>query len=671
MKKKVVVFTIFFLSFSLLSFFLFADKTASKADIKREARQASVQPMFDVPVFKVYFTEPLEEEKDISRKDLLDLINLQNKEREILKEELENKIAEAVKNEREFQDKERYRSYLTKIEKVGVLSYGRDSIILGSLTPKWARFPKRVITVYKNERSEVKSWENEEDIYTISESANVSPTTAKEIVAKLQLKGYSISKDKESTSEVKLLWFNEGWDKLPTELNWLVYIDDDKSNLISGYDPRGILNIRAIPEGKRVNVKAGYLDLYDEFKPKAKDIIKKEEQIFKLKKELSEKEKEWKEEIEEIKKELEEATKKEIPKRDISDATVIDVMTGSVSLERFWYRTAASGIFLGNKKVRSEMSGYQSGFVDIHSFSGEEKGFILTNAHVATMAINVETYVSKDKEVMWIVLPAFSSIRYTQDSDMYGSPAQILAIDNRPVASWDYDCAVMVTSKVPGYNKAVKLGDSNKVQEGDRVTMVGNPAMLQKFLTEGSVANTDYSLMKSHLIDFYLNSGMSRNSYNWILNTNFWFDTPIGTGGTSGSGVWAMSGSEKGKVIAIHHAGIVRPNIFASDVKQGKKLDIKKFNSLSKGILVDVIKKEYKELLSDFDYSSAKFSIGFDEFINKNPTFESLMYKRGGQELSGLNAGIKINNVKKFLQERGLDPKEFGWEKAGDSYWER
>lgn len=82
--------------------------------------------------------------------------------------------------------------------------------------------------------------------------ANVSPTVAKEIVSKLQLEGYSIYKETVDTkSEVKLLWFSDGWGSSRIiELPWSVTADDSNENLITGYDPRGILEIRTLQKIK-------------------------------------------------------------------------------------------------------------------------------------------------------------------------------------------------------------------------------------------------------------------------------------------------------------------------------------------------------------------------------------------------------------------------------------
>jgi S1-C subfamily serine protease len=646
--------------------------STTQDSIKQEARQASVQPIFDVPVYKISFTKPLEEETTITRDELKDLVNLQKKDRKRLQEELTAEIENAILEEREFQNRNRYKNFLTDIEVWGIPTSGGDKVLLGPLAPKWAKFPEKVIVVSKIDKNEVRL-DIEKDILAISELANVSSTVAKSIVSRLQSEGFSLSKlTKDTKSEIKLLWFQGGWhDPYPVELKWSVTVEGDNTNLIHGYDPRGILEICPIEEGRRVKVVAGYHDLIEEFKPKAKELVDKDKYIKKLEKKLKEKEKEWKDEFDELKKKLCEATKEEKEKRDISKATTHDLMTGNVKLERFWYKTAASGIFLGNSKVTDRMQGHQSWSANVHFKYDDEKAFILTNAHVAEMAVSFEIFVSRDKEVMWLLLPAISSVRYTQDSDMYGSPAQVLAIDDRLVSSWDYDCAIMVTSKVPSFTGQVKLGDSDRVKEGSKVVMVGNPSMLQKFLTVGNVANTNYSLTKSHLIDRYLGCGLNRGSYNWLLNTNFWFDTSIGTGGTSGSGVWALDGSEKGKVIAIHHAGIVRPNSFASEVSVGSHVNKRRFNSFPRTSLEEVPLEDWKKLLLGFSHKKAKFSLGYEDFTKDNPSFIEVMQKGRGQEIAGLNAGIKINSIKRFLQERGLDPKEFGWEKASNSYWRR
>jgi hypothetical protein len=635
-------------------------------EIKHEARRSSVQPMFDVPVIKASFTYPIRQEESLTPEQLLEK---QNKMRDELNEEIKKTVDEAIKAEREFQNKDRYKSYLTSFEKYGVEPYGEDKIILGAITPKWAKFPERVLTVYKAEKTTV-SVHDEKDVLAVSDLANVSPRVAKNIISRLQTDGYSIHKRKvDLDAEVKLIWFRSGWeDPRPQELKWSVTIDGNPPNLIKGYDTRGILEIFPVPSGKTVKVVAEYHDLYDDFKPKAQEIINKERIIDRLKEELDRKEKQFKKDIEQLEKQIKEE-KEDKYKRDITTATLMDVMRGTVKLEQFWYRTAASGIFLGNSKIREGMYGYSWRGIDVHSVYGQEKAFVLTNAHVANMSINYELHVSEDKEVMWIILPAWTSIRHTQDSDMYGSPAQMLAIDDRPVSSWDYDCAVMVTSKVPGYNHTVKLGDSDKVTEGDMVTMVGNPSMTQKFLTQGVVANTDYSLMKSHLIDRFLYKGIPRAAYNWLMNTNFWFDTPIGTGGTSGSGVWALSGSEKGKVIAIHNAGLSRPTLFTEvNISSGvDNIDVNLFTNKSVRIF-SLKKDDWKDVISEPN-RDLKFVLTLDEFVEENPSF--VLTRSGYQELSGMNAGIKINDVKRYLQERGLDPEEFGWEKADRDYWQR
>lgn len=128
----------------------------STSDIKTEARQASVQTMFDVPLYRVSFTRPLAEEKAVTKDDLKDILEQQKEAREELKKVIEEKIEEAIKSEREFQSKDRYRSYLTDIEKYGVLPIGNNRIILGTLAPKWAKFPEAVLPVCKVEKFRIK-----------------------------------------------------------------------------------------------------------------------------------------------------------------------------------------------------------------------------------------------------------------------------------------------------------------------------------------------------------------------------------------------------------------------------------------------------------------------------------------------------------------------------------
>ncbi|MFH1838798.1 MAG: serine protease, partial [Patescibacteria group bacterium] len=485
--------------------------------------------------------------------------------------------------------------------------------------------------------------------------------------------GYSISKeDVKDDSEIKLIWYNDGWDdKYPATLDWKVSYPDEKINKIRNYDSRGIIETTSISDDpnefgklKVVKIKVGYFDLLDEFKPKTQEIENLNKEIETLKNQINR----WKEE--------DEKRKAEEPKskRDISNVTWSDVRMGTVKAEELWIYSAASGIFLGNMKTKDKMWGSQWG----RRYLIEDKtmGVVLTNAHVSQMASTLEVYVSEDKEIMWIVFPGWPSVRYTQDSDQYGSPAPALIINDQYVHSMDYDCGILVTSAVPQYekNKAI-LGDSDKVNEGDSVIMVGNPMLAQKFMTEGIVANKNYTMLKSALTDRYLGAKwFDRSWFNWLLNSNWWFDAPIGIDGTSGSGVWAMEGSERGKVVALHNMGLISrtasKNIFLSE---SKEMDFDKFGILNDDkyqIKLKDFAEEYKDKLFKKDgFKSEKFSKTLDDF-DDGLTLE-IMQHTGYYDISGMNAGIPINGIKRFLQERGLDPEHFGFEGAKKEYWEK
>jgi len=611
-------------------------------ETKEAARRASVQTVFDIPVLKASFTSPLEE-------PLLTLVEINTL--------LQQKIKEAIDAERELQAKDKYSSFLTSIINYGFKPYSPMAIPLGAMTPKWAKFPENVLVVYKTEKKDITAWEKEfeQDILTISETANVSPTQAKTIVSRLKTDGYSIRKETtDPDSTVELFWFQSGWaDTYPTKLGWSVSIEGSDTNIIRGYDPRGIIEVSSIPEDSRVNVTAGYFDLKDEFKPKTEQVERLENEIEQLKKDLKA-----------VEKKLLEGKKPE--KRDIGEATRMDVVLGTVKLETFYIKSPASGVFLGNMKVAEKVEGWHSSWgYESHNMWGEQKGVILTNAHVASMAIDFFVMVSKDKEVMYIVFPAESYVRYTQDSDTRGTPAQLLHYDRSPIMSWDYDCAIMVTTAVPQYeqHKAV-LGDSDKVKEGDPVVMVGNPMLMQKFLTSGVVSNTSYNIMKSGFGDEILKKGLSRKWYNWLINGNFWFDTPIGIGGTSGSGVWAVSGSEKGKVVALHNSGMSAETSVKDNAYVFLKIEPSLFSDtiIKDGPLRSILKNYRSELFGGIGISSA------DEMV-KDDVFSKLLQEHGRTDVAGMNAGVPINKVKQYLQERGLNPNDFGWAALKPTYW--
>jgi len=615
--------------------------------IKEMARQASVQPIFDIPVMKASFVKPLEKETSLSREEINEM--------------LQEKIKEAIEVERELQKIDKYNTYLTTFTTYGFKSPSTTDVPIGAMTPRWAKFPENVLVVYKVEKKSITAWEKEfeQDILTISETANVSPSQAKNIISKLKQDGYSLYKETiDQSSDVELLWFQNGWDLHPTRLNWKVYIEGTERNIITGYNSIGILKVQSIPTDVRVNITAGYFDLKDEFKPKSSQVESLEKEIERLE-----------ENLKKLEKELLDEQKKKEEKRDITTATRFDVLLGKVKLEVFYMKSAASGIFLGNMKVAKDFQGYHSSWgMESHDLYSEFKGVILTNAHVATAAQDYYMMVSKDKEVMYFIFPANSYIRYTQDSDIKGTPAQLLFYDGSPVLSWDYDCAIMVTTAIPQYEKhKAVLGNSDKIQEGDPVIMVGNPIFMQKFLTSGVVSNTSYNLMKSGYGDEILKKGLSQKQYNWLVNSNFWFDTPIGIGGTSGSGVWAVGGSEKGKVIALHNMGMAQKTSVMGDTYTFSKVDIEMFLNIvtDDGRLQDILKK-YSKFLFNRDKVN-----DIDEIVQEDKIFTELLQKHSHIDIAGMNAGIPINRVKQYLQERGLNPSNFGWEGLDQKYWVR
>ena len=117
--------------------------------------------------------------------------------------------------------------------------------------------------------------------------------------------------------------------------------------------------------------------------------------------------------------------------------------------------------------------------------------------------------------------------------------------------------------------------------------------MQQKFLTQGVVANTEYNLFESVIGHMFLDRIKSKPMYNGILNANFWFDTPIGCGGTSGSGVWALDGPERGKVIALHNMVLGHPVSIAT---AGESQKVNPDRVIGYGLLVESLKDKQKRL---------------------------------------------------------------------------
>lgn len=663
MKKAIVIFSVLTVAVFVAYFAPIPSKPlSSDRDIKLAARRASVQVQFHIPVMRVSFNTPLPDpERDTYTKNELEKL-------------ISEKLQKAIEAERELQGRNKYKSTLTAIEAY-IRPKSKTLIPIGSLpgVPKWAKFPERVLVVYKTEKGDVKPWEkdSEQDVLSISETAGVSISKAQEILLNLKSKGYSVSKESvKEDSEIRLLWFDDGWDDTyPIELTWRVIYPGQKNNLIRGYDSRGVIETSVIQDDsdaygqvKTVKIEAGYLDLQDQYKPKSLEVER-------LMRELND----LKERYQKLLDAEIEKKKKDQPKRDISKATWLDVQFGTVKLETFWVYSAASGVFLGNMQTRPGLSGW--GDSQLHNISRQDKGIVLTNAHVARMATDFAIYVSKDNETMWIVFSGYPSVRYTQDSDTYGAPAPVLAYDYSFVLSQDYDCAVMTTSAVPQYesHKAI-LGDSDKVDEGDPVVMVGNPSHLQKFLTEGVVSNKNYTVLKSSLIDRFIESGIPKGLFNWLLNSSWWFDTPIGIGGTSGSGVWALSGTQRGKVVALHNMGLSSPTGNDLLASEGKEIDPKRIEGFMVGkwdILLEDFAKEYKDRLIEKDgYRTAKFSRNLTDIRSNEPEFaEKITMHSGRFDVSGMNGAIPINPIKRFLQERGLDPEHFGFAGAGKEYW--
>lgn len=686
-------------------------------DIKLHARRASVQPLFYIPVLKVSFTSPLAEDEEITsrediekllktlgvtKEDFEQLLTDKNLTQEDLDKLVEEKIEKALEAERvkAEQEKEKYDEFLTNIEKCRIASPSQTEIPLGIICPDWARFPERVLVVYKVEKKEISAWEREyeEDVLTIAETANVAPSRAKTIITTLKTQGYSVSKEEVDTeSEVKLLWFDNGWnDNYPTELDWKVVVEGTEANLITGYDPRGILTVRPIPGDKQLCIKAGYFDLKDEFKPKPREVEILEGTVKFLEKRIDDKEREQEEqrkatekkleakdkELEELEDQLEK--EKGVSKRDISTVTWMDVRCGCVKVERLWMISGGTGTFLGNMEVREEFTGYQGGYGHRHFVGGEKKAVILTNAHVAEAVVTFDVQVSKDKEVMWIIYPGLGQIRHTQDSDLFGTPAQLLCYDNKPILSNDYDTAILVSTAVPGFerNKAF-LGNSDNVQQGDEIVLVGNPGLLQKFTAEGIISNLNYSLLK-YAAPFLIK--LPKAVLNKLMNITLWYDAEPTKGGSSGSGVWALTGSEAGKVIGLHAMGIRQPLSIAKASMENKEFDVRVLGlgvDENEALLSDPNKvgntqiktnaRDLFELLfKDYPHKEAKFQFSAEEIAEETPSFKTAMRESGKWvSVPGMSAGIPINKVKTYLQERGLDPNHFGWEASGKEYWEK
>ena len=70
-------------------------------------------------------------------------------------------------------------------------------------------------------------------------------------------------------------------------------------------------------------------------------------------------------------------------------------------------------------------------------------------------------------------------------------------------------------------------------------------------------------------------------------------------------------------------------------------------------------------------HPSAGYTESFDSFLKEHNDLAEIISKQhhGHMPISGMNIGVPINYAKRFLQERGLDPEHFGWEKLDKNYW--
>ena len=630
--------------------------TADDSEIKLAARRASVQVQMYIPAMKVSFTHPLDKDKEFNHGVLTEALAAAE---EKLKEYLDGKIKEEI----EKGEKPRYENSLTTVEDYAYEPKSKTNIPIGALrgVPKWAKFPERVLVAYKTEKKDIPPYSKdaERDVLAISETTGVSISKAKEMLTRIQSEGYTVSKEEVSeSSEVVLLWFSSGWsDTYPSTLSWEVKVEGTDANIISGYS-NGILATKPIPDKKKVYVKAGYFDLKSEFKQKSSDVERLEREVDRLKKDKKD-----------LEKKLDKASEKEVKpyKRDIRTATYQDLMYGVIKLEVFWWTSKASGVYLGNTDVRKEMGSWT--YRGLSNIEHKKGGFVLTNAHVAAAGLKQEVWISDDNETMYIVGPGYPSIRHTQHSDSFGSPAHLLAVDGAVVYSDDYDCAIYITTAIPGHekNRAI-LGDSDQVRDGTRIVMVGNPAGFQKFSTEGIVSNADYP---------------TGNAGEWFrkniraFKRSMWIDAPIGAGGTSGSGVWALEGSQAGKVISLHNSGI-HTGIMMSEIREdslafGRSEGIGMEAEDNFGLIINISQEKKDRLFKKYPYRDAVFNKKYNDIQRKDPD-DSLVKMMESKyfafvRMDGMSAGVPINDVKSYLQERGIDPDIFGFEGVKQNYW--
>jgi len=642
----------------LVSWILIPLALANETEIMDAARRASVQTVFKTKILKISFTTPLKEQERFDRKKVDELLDNQQKL-------FERKVEEAIDKARDEWSEDKYEESLTTLEKWNYKSKSKTFIPLGALAPKNVKFPERVIVATKIEKTDLTQsyWEKEyeKDVLAIAETLETSPTKARALLGNLKAQGYSVNKEEIKKSEdIELLYFAT-WDtSYPTVLDWKVYAMGEENNLIIGYHSAiGVLETRPIPEDKSVYVKASYYDLKDKFKEKPAEVKKLEEE----KKSLETQVENLREAVDKALKKDQEEIEKEF-KRDIRKASIRDIFFGIVKIEPFEMVSEASGIFLGNMQIREEMGGFSYSLRGYANMEPKTAGVILTNAHCVDSMMMGKQVVSDDNEIMWIFNPSTAAIRYTIDSDRDGSPAMILEIHDQPIVSNDVDAAILVTSAIPGYekNKAI-LGNSDNVREGDPVVTVGNPIGAQKMTSKGVVASTDWSFLDQLDIDYvfkHLNSRLFRN----IESATFWLDTPIGYSGCSGSGVWALNGSEVGKVIAIRNKGygVQIQHAFLGSIANADEFIIPPSWD---GFIINSVEK----LISLLPNSKVSYDMSVNDFIEQNPTFSQT--NTIFLNVTNMNGAVPINKMKAFLQERGLDPEHFGWQGVSESYWRK
>ena len=631
-----------FLSMVLIVILAAACNTATPPQkiqkFKDDARKQSVQVTFQHAFLYAVHVPDEVDEPDI---------------KDVITEEIKKAIEEERLLQEEKADAEKlsYKSHLTSITVYGHEPTSRTHVPIGALSgvPSWAKFPENVLTVYKVEKKEIKEWEAEyeKDVLTISETANVSPANAKEILRKLRQDGYSVSKDEISVDEeIELLYFSTWSDPYPSTLKWSVKVSGTDENLIIGYDPRGIIEVKPIPEDKRVDVEVSYFDLEDYSKPKSTEMQSLEASIA-AKDEL----------INDLYKQMDDMV--EIPeiKYDITKATMYDVFNGTVKIYQGWTVGGGSGVYLGNMNIPKDAANSTSQNRYYHSKFAETpmNGVVLTNAHVAAAGITLKAMVSEDGEEMFIIFPGVPYVRYTHSSDRMGTPAAVLWYDGEPVMSAGVDAALLVTTPLPGYEtNAAVLGNSDLVLDGQKVISVGNPGMLHKFTTEGVISNKNYNLFQSMMGDWIPGS-----AYDSVINDSMWVDTPIGMGGQSGSGVWALDGENAGKVIALRNAGLNRrySDYLVSELTEvdSNEIDISRYQ-----MIMDL---KYEDIEKVFgSYADARYTRGIDQI---DGFVEAVKNTGGYVPISGMNLCIPINKIKEWLVERGID---LGF-KLDSKYW--